>query len=116
MIGLVAGFTNLIPYLGPVLGGLIAIVVSVTTMGTFEQVPWIVFSFVLIQLFDNVIVQPLVIARNVELHPLVVLLAIIAGGKLIGPLGLLVAVPIVAGAKVILAETYALRRRYRFNE
>ncbi len=112
VIGPLAGLANMIPYVGPAAGGFLAILASVITTGNFQTVPGIVIVFAMIQLIDNSLLQPLILARNVELHPMLILLAILVGGKLFGIVGLLLAVPFTAIVKVICVETLINLRRY----
>ena len=98
-IGLLAGMANLIPYLGPVLAAIPAITVSVVDQGNFLGVPSVLLAFAIVKLIDDVLVQPLVVSRSVELHPVTVIIAIYAGGHVGGILGMIVAVPLVAIAK-----------------
>ncbi len=113
IIGLFAGLANMVPYLGPLAGGAAAVLVSALTTGSLQDAPWIVGSFLVIQLIDNTLVQPTVLSRNVEMHPLAILLAVIIGGQLFGLWGLLLAVPAVAIAKVIVSEVAGNLRRFR---
>lgn len=113
LIGAFAGVTNLIPYVGPVAGGLLAVLVSIFTGDPLSTAVAILVAFTVIQLVDNSAILPLVVARNVELHPLLILLVVIIGGKFFGVLGLLLAVPATAVAKVMLVETIQNLRRYR---
>ena len=112
VIGPVAGLANMIPYVGPAAGGALAILASVLTTGDFQTILGIIIAFSLIQLIDNSLLSPLVLARNVELHPMVILLAILIGGKLFGMIGLLLAVPFTAIVKVIVVETLVNLKRY----
>lgn len=102
-IGMLAGMANLIPYLGPVVGGIPAIVISVIDNGNFSGVPSILLAFGVVKIIDDVIVQPLVVSKSVELHPVTVIIAIYVGGHLGGILGMIVAVPLVAIIKVSLS-------------
>lgn len=111
-IGPLAGLANMIPYVGPIAGGLLAIIASVITTGAFDTIPGILIAFALIQMLDNSLLQPLILARNVELHPMLILIAILVGGKLFGVVGLLLAVPFTAIVKVIVVETLVNLRRY----
>jgi putative permease len=115
VVGLVAGLANLIPFLGPLIGGAVAIAVSVATTGSFEQVALIVVAFAMIQVIDNFGTQPLVLSRNVELHPLVILLVLLTAGEVFGLLGLLLAVPAAAVTKVLVQEFVTTFRSYRFS-
>lgn len=114
LIGLVAGLANLIPFLGPIIGATVAIVVAAVTTGSFALTLPIVFAFVVIQLIDNVGTQPLVLSRNVEMHPLVILVVLLVAGELFGLLGLLLAVPAAAVLKVLVQESVTTFRRYQF--
>lgn len=113
LIGLVAGLTNMIPYVGPVVGGALATVVTLATGGGGQQALLVAGAFALIQVVDNAVVQPLVLARHVALHPLLILLSVFVGGRLFGPLGLLLAVPAAAALKVVVVETVRTLRHYR---
>lgn len=115
IVGLVAGLANLIPFLGPLIGGAVAVAVSIATTGAFEQVALILIAFTVIQLIDNLGTQPLVLSRNVELHPLAILLVLLAAGELFGLLGLLLAVPATAVAKVLVVEFVTTFRSYHFS-
>jgi putative permease len=112
IIGVVAGLANIIPYFGPVAGAGMAVIVSVLQTGSFNMVPYIILAFVLIRLIDDVLIQPLVVAKSVHMHPLVVLLAILIGGKLFGILGMLLSVPVAGFIKVVVHESIINYRRY----
>lgn len=112
LIGVFAGLTNMIPYLGPIVGAGVAALVSVLTTGSLDTVLPIVVSFTIIQMIDNVGVQPLVLARTVALHPLTILLALLVAGKFFGAVGLLLAVPATAVVKVFVQETMSNLRNY----
>ncbi len=114
LIGAFAGFANIIPYIGPIAGAIPAIIISVLHTGNFSYILYIIIAFALIQLIDNVVFQPLVLARSVNLHPLLVLLLVIIGGKLFGILGMLLSVPLMAVIKVVLNESITNFRKYRF--
>lgn len=113
IVGLFAGIANMVPYLGPIAGAVLAVLVSALTTGSLQDAPWIVGSFMVIQVIDNTLVQPLVLSRNVEMHPLAILLVVIIGGQLFGLWGLLLAVPAAAVAKVVIAEVAGNLRRFR---
>ena len=95
-IGILAGMANLIPYLGPVVGGIPAIAVSIMDSGDFSGVPSVLLAFAIVKIIDDVIVQPIVVSKSVELHPVAVIIAIYVGGHAGGILGMIVAVPLVA--------------------
>jgi putative permease len=115
LIGTFAGLANLVPFLGPIAGGTLAVVISVIDTGNFTQGLYIVLAFALIKLIDDAVVQPLVVARSVHMHPLTVLLAVLAGGKLFGILGMLLSVPATGFVKVVLQESVGNFRRYHMT-
>ena len=114
LIGLVAGLANLIPFLGPIIGATVAIAVAAVTTGSFALTLPIAFAFAVIQLIDNVGTQPLVLSRNVEMHPLAILVVLLVAGEFFGLLGLLLAVPAAAVIKVLVQESVTTFRRYQF--
>lgn len=99
LIGALAGMFNLIPFLGPIIGCLAAVIVSIVDTASFSGVFPIIAAFAVIKLLDDVIVQPTVVSKSVELHPVVVIVAIFAGGHVGGILGMVVAVPLVSIVK-----------------
>ena len=113
IIGTFAGLANLIPYFGPIAGATIAIIVSILQTGSFHMALYVIIAFTLIKLFDDILIQPIVVARTVHMHPLVVLLSVLIGGKLFGILGMLLSVPIVGFMKVVVRESIHNYRRYR---
>lgn len=106
LIGIFAGLANLIPYVGPVAGAVPAMVVAITNGADSSMIIYIVVAFVIIQLIDNIIMQPLVLSKSVNLHPLIIVLAILIGGKFFGILGMFLAVPSAGILKVTSSEIY----------
>jgi putative permease len=114
-IGIFAGLANLIPFVGPIAGVLPAVIVSVLDNGDVVKAVVIVLVFAGLKLVDDVVVQPLAIGKTVNLHPMVVLVAILVGGHLFGILGMLLAVPCAGFLKVVLQESIVTFRKYRFD-
>jgi putative permease len=113
LFGAFAGIANLIPYLGPVLGAALAIVVTVFETGNLSIAWSILLAFIVVKLVDDVVIQPVIIAKSVDMHPLLVLLAVLVGGKFFGILGMLLSVPATGFLKVALQEGMASYRRFR---
>ena len=113
IIGIFAGLANLIPYFGPIAGAMIAIIVSILQTGSFQMALYVIIAFTVIKLFDDILIQPVVVARTVHMHPLVVLLSVLVGGKLFGILGMLLTVPMVGFMKVVAHESINNYRKYR---
>ncbi|MBI5639456.1 MAG: AI-2E family transporter [Nitrospirae bacterium] len=115
LIGIFAGLANLIPFLGPVAGAAAAIIASFLDTGSFAMTMSIVIAFISMKLIDDVAVQPIVVAKSVDMHPLVVLLAVIVGGKFFGILGMLLSVPVTGFIKVVLQQSIMNFRRYHLT-
>jgi putative permease len=116
VIGLFAGLANLIPYVGPVAGALPAIAVSLFETGDITKVFQVVLAFVALKLLDDSVIQPTLVAKGVNLHPLLVLLAIIIGGEMFGILGMILAVPATGFVKVVFQESLVTLKKYGFRE
>ncbi|MBF0506577.1 MAG: AI-2E family transporter [Nitrospirae bacterium] len=112
VFGALAGLANLVPYLGPVAGASLTIIVSLFKTGDIAMAPYIALAFILVKLIDDALIQPLIVAKSVDMHPLVVLLAVIIGGKFFGILGMLLSVPAAGFLKVAIQEGMANYRKY----
>lgn len=111
-LGVIAGLGHLIPYFGPVIGGLPAIILSIMQTGDLSQVPLIILIVSLTYTVDNGFVQPYVFSKSVDMHPIIIILLIIAGSELYGLLGMLLAVPIATVVKTAAKEVYFAYKNY----
>ncbi|MDE2811697.1 MAG: AI-2E family transporter [Gemmatimonadota bacterium] len=114
-LGLLAGLANVIPYLGPLIGIVCSSIVALATGGGLAMVAKVIAMFLIVQLIDNVLIQPTMVAKSVELHPLVVLFVVMVGSQLMGIVGMLIAVPLTGIAKVSGQTIYKGIRQYRFK-
>lgn len=103
LIGMIAGLFNIIPLIGPWIGGVPGVVVALTT-GDVRQAILVVAIMAGAQQVDNHFITPYVMQRAVKLHPAAVILALLAGGSLFGFAGLLLAVPATAVLKILLSH------------
>lgn len=103
-LGVIAGFTNLIPFLGPVLGSLPALLVAIAQGGwTFL---WVLLLFIIIQNLETYVLDPLLVGSSVRVHPLYQLLAVLGGTQVLGIIGAVIVPPWVAGSAVLLENLY----------
>ena len=110
LIASVAAFINIIPYLGPMLGFILATVLTLSQ--AFAQgnpeigiiVLKLMLIFAIMQLVDNLLLQPMIYSSSVKAHPLEIFLVILMAGKLAGVGGMIVAVPAYTVIRVVLAE------------
>ena len=112
-LGVIAGLGHLIPYFGPIIGGIPAIIVSIVQYGDLSQVPLILLVVLITYALDNGFVQPYVFGKSTDMHPIVIILLIISGGILFGLYGMLLAVPVSTVIKTFLKEIYFARKNYR---
>jgi predicted PurR-regulated permease PerM len=114
VVGTIAGVANVIPYLGPLIGiiaGTVSALLQYSTLGWGTILP-VIGVFLVIQLLDNIFVQPVVVARAVNLHPLVVIFVVLVGSQMFGAMGMLLAVPMTAVIKVAVQTIYEGLRSY----
>ncbi|MCG6134916.1 MAG: AI-2E family transporter [Nostoc sp. LLA-1] len=103
-LGVIAGFTNLIPFVGPVLGAVPALIVAIPQGGlTFL---WVLLLFILIQNLETYVLDPLLVGSSVRVRPLYQLLAVLGGTQVLGIIGAVIVPPWVAGVAVLLENLY----------
>ena len=103
IIGFIAGLVSFIPYVGALLGGVLAIGLALIQFwGDFELVALVVGVFIAGQIFEGNILTPKLVGNSVGLHPVSLILALSLFGAFFGFIGLLLAVPLAASAGVIL--------------
>lgn len=95
-IGVIAGLLGFVPYLGPILGLGLALLVAVLQFTSFAQVIPVLMVFGLGQLIESMVVTPKLVGERIGLHPVAVILALLAGGQLFGFTGVLLALPVTA--------------------
>lgn len=103
-LGAIAGVTNLIPFLGPLLGAIPALVVAISQGGW--TLLWVLILYVVIQNLETYILDPLLVGSSVGVHPLYQLLAVLGGTQVLGIIGALMVPPWIAGAAVLLENLY----------
>jgi predicted PurR-regulated permease PerM len=115
-VGLLAGALALVPYLGNVVAVLAATVLSVLKFGVDVHLALVLGWYAVVQNLEGFVLTPRIVGGSVGLHPALVIVALLIGGDLFGFLGLLVAVPLAAVAKVFLEdalEAYRATSLYR---
>lgn len=108
VVGVIAGVTNLVPLLGPWVAGMLGFTIALLTEG-FGFAVLVAVAMTGVQQLDSNLLSPLIMGRSVRIHPLAVLLAILVSASLYGVFGMLVAVPLVAGAKVLVQHLWQTR-------
>jgi predicted PurR-regulated permease PerM len=115
IIGMVAGAGHLIPYAGPIVGGIPAILISVIQYGDFQMILPIVIMFTIIYVLDSSFIQPYLFSKGAEMNPIVIIALILIGNQILGAFGALIAIPIATILKVSAKETINGFRNYKLG-
>ena len=108
-LAILFGFFDLIPLVGATLGGiLVGIVVAFAADFPIGLIVWVAV-LILYQQVENNLIQPFVYGRAVQLHPLIVIVAILIGAALLGVLGALLAIPVAAAVQAVVRDYWRFR-------
>jgi predicted PurR-regulated permease PerM len=107
LLGIFGGLLSFIPYLGATISVIIPILLALIS-DPFTVV-WVILAFIIIQQIEGNILQPIVMSRAVDLHPALVVFAILIMGTLFGLIGIFLAVPLVAALQVLVRELWVQR-------
>ncbi|RAP31868.1 hypothetical protein DID76_02030 [Candidatus Marinamargulisbacteria bacterium SCGC AG-414-C22] len=112
LFGTIAGILNAIPYVGPFIAAIPAVVIYYLKLKTVNAAFIIIIGYLIVQSIDTIIIKPVIFSKSVNLHPLIVFVSLIIGGMIGGIWGLVVAIPILGSLKVsfeILIKTITFR-------
>jgi len=101
LLALIAGFGNIVPYLGFLAGIVLSSVMALVTFGDFAHVLQVWLVFAIVQGLEGTVITPRILGEKVGLSPLAVILALVVGGQLFGLLGVFLAVPAAAALRVL---------------
>ncbi|WP_020183570.1 AI-2E family transporter [Methylotenera sp. 1P/1] len=104
-IGLIAGLLSFVPYLGFALAFILAVLLAILQFSSFAEVVPVLIVFGLGQFIESFFLTPLLVGERIGLHPVIVILALLAGGQLFGFAGVLLALPVSAAIAVGLRHT-----------
>lgn len=108
LFGLIAGITNILPYIGPIIGAVPGILV-VMFDPSLSHLFWpVIVVYLIANVIDTVVIFPVVVAKIVDLHPMILLSVVFVGGHFYGFLGMLFSIPIATSIKVVLQEVHAV--------
>lgn len=106
LFALIAGVTNIIPYLGPVIGAAPAVIVALFT-SPFQAL-LVIIVVVIVQQIDGNVLQPLIMGRSLKIHPLTIIVILLVAGNLAGLLGMVLGVPLYAVVKTVIVNIVKL--------
>lgn len=106
LLAAIAGFGNMVPYLGTALGIFLSCVMAVVTFGDLSHVLWVFLVFGVVQFLEGMVITPRIMGESVGLSPLIIILSLFAGGQLFGLLGIFLAIPAAATLRVLVRHSY----------
>ncbi|MGD8626833.1 MAG: AI-2E family transporter [Anaerolineae bacterium] len=104
VLGIIAGIFEVLPYVGPILGAIPALLVAL--LSNPASAIWVAVAFFAIQQVENLILVPRIAGESVKLHPALVMVVLVIGNELAGFLGMLIAVPIAAAIRDLFKYFY----------
>ena len=113
LLGVFSGLANVVPYLGPVLGGGAAMLVALIQFKSLAPLAKVILLYLSIKLLDDVVFQPATIGKSVHLHPILLLASVIVGGHAFGVIGMIMAVPAVTVLQEVAKLMLERRRSHR---
>jgi predicted PurR-regulated permease PerM len=119
LVGMIAGLVSFVPYLGTIVGILLAGVAALMQFGDAMHLLYVAIVFAVGQSLEGMILTPLLVGDKIGLHPVAVIFAVMAGGQLFGFVGVLIALPVAAVVVVILRhmrEVYTASELYGKTE
>jgi putative permease len=108
VLGFWAGITNIIPYIGPILGAAPGVLIALMDPSNPSLIWTTITVYTVANLIDAIVIFPGIVAKLVNLNPLVLIASVVIGQYYYGILGMLISIPIAAAIKVVLYEFYVI--------
>lgn len=106
LLGVFAGITNMIPYVGPYIGLVPALFVALTD--SFWQAIWVIVVVLIVQQVDSNLIYPRVMGASLHVHPLTIIVLLLAAGNIAGIAGMILAVPFYAVIRTVIVYAWQL--------
>ena len=99
LLAILIGLTNIIPYFGPIIGAVPAVMIAYTISPLHAL--YVVIVLFIVQIIEGNFLSPFIMGKNIRIHPVMIIFALLLGGQLFGIIGMIIAVPVAAILKVI---------------
>ena len=106
LLGIVAGVTNILPYIGPLLGFLPALIIGLVDQNPDTTLGAMLMLYLIANIFDLAFVFPVLVSKIVNLHPIIVVVSVILGSQFGGIIGMIISIPMAAFIKLLFEELY----------
>ena len=103
LLGVVAGLTRAVPIIGPIVGAIPILIVVLTTKSTALAL-WVLLAFSLMHLLESKLLMPAILGLQLDLHPVLIIVALLIGAQMGGVLGVFLAAPVLAAIKTLIAQ------------
>lgn len=111
LLGILCGLTDLIPYIGPYIGGVIVLLVALSESKSIIIATIVVI--VIIQCIENYVLQPIIMSKSVRISPLLIIIGLLVFGNLFGIVGMLFSTPLVCIIRVVYLYLGEVREKCR---
>ncbi|MBS1262550.1 MAG: putative transport protein YhhT [Calditrichaeota bacterium] len=113
-LAVVGGLFNVIPFFGPLLTIVVTSLLIILTEDPFVlPLVWAVIVLFLIQQVESIVVKPMLLSHSMSIHPAVVIIAVLIGGRIAGPIGMFIAVPVYSIIHMVIVDLYQHLKDYR---
>jgi putative permease len=106
LLGVVAAITNILPYIGPILGFAPALIIGLIDQNPQSTLGAMIILYVVANVIDLAIVFPLLVSKIVNLHPLIVVISVIIGSQIAGIVGMIISIPLAAFFQLFIRQVY----------
>ncbi len=106
VLGIVAGVTNIVPYLGPIIGAVPGLLIVSLDPSMSSLILPVALVYLIVNVIDMVVIFPVVVAKLVNLHPLILIAVVALGQQYYGLIGMLISIPIATAIKVVIQVTH----------
>ena len=109
LLGMICGVTDLIPYVGPYIGGGVAVLVGFTESKRLGILCLIVC--LVVQVIESYVLQPMVMSKSIKISPVLIIVGLLLFGRMFGVFGMIMATPILAMGKVVVTHLGPVLRK-----
>lgn len=108
LLAIIIGLTNIIPYFGPIIGAIPAVALTLTV--STKLVIFVILTILVIQLVESNLLQPYIVGKSINIHPIAIIFALLLGAQISGVWGMILAVPALTIIKEIIVHLNAFRQ------
>ncbi|WP_138415623.1 AI-2E family transporter [Aquibacillus sediminis] len=107
VLALTMGITNIIPYFGPILGAIPAVIIAFTV--SMKMVVYVIIAVFVVQIVEGNLLSPFIVGKSINIHPILIIFALLVGSEIGGVVGMIVAVPLLSIIKVIIMHAKSFK-------